>query len=283
MMVLMPAVGAPLILSVLLGTGDPTSKDPGAWIGAANAAARVEPAREGFINAIQQYPWSDGALYQLYASPGHVTDIALEKGEKLIGTGLVAAGDTSRWIIGDTVSGSGENQRVHILVKPTRVGLLTNLIINTDRRTYHVEMRSVSQAYMASISWTYPKDALIALAATSPNPVSAPTAAREIEIEGLNFAYRIDGDRVPWRPVRVFDDGRQVFVELAPDIASTELPPLFVLGTKGEGELVNYRLRGKYLVVDRLFSRAEFRIGAGKGQKRVKILRETPVAGAARK
>ena len=101
--------------------------DPRRRVGAANAAARVQPVRDGFLNAIQQYPWTDGALYQVYAAPGQVTDIALQEGEQLVGPGPVAAGDTVRWIIGDTVSGSGATARVHILVKPTRPDLSTNL------------------------------------------------------------------------------------------------------------------------------------------------------------
>ena len=59
----------------------------------ANAAARVEPRREGYYNAIQIYPWSEGALYQVYAAPGQITNIALEPGERLTGAGPIAAGD----------------------------------------------------------------------------------------------------------------------------------------------------------------------------------------------
>ena len=115
----------------------------------------MQPTRAGYINAIQVYPFSDGALYQVYAAPGEITDIALEAGEQLVGSGPVAAGDTVRWIIGDTESGTGAAKRVHILVKPTRPDLVTNLIINTDRRTYHLELRSDDKTYMASVSWAY--------------------------------------------------------------------------------------------------------------------------------
>ncbi len=94
----------------------------------------MQPTRAGYLNAVQVYPFSDGALYQLYAALGQVTDISLEPGEQLVGSGPVAAGDTVRWIIGDTGSGSGPTKRVHILVKPSRADLLTNLVINTDRR-----------------------------------------------------------------------------------------------------------------------------------------------------
>jgi type IV secretory pathway VirB9-like protein len=132
--------------------------DPTARVAAANAAARIQPGRGGFLNAIQQYPYSDGALYQVYAAPGQVTDIALQTGEELAGSGPVAAGDTVRWIVGDTTSGSGVSRRVHILLKPTQKDLTTNLVINTDRRTYHLELRATAATYMASVSWTYPQD-----------------------------------------------------------------------------------------------------------------------------
>ena len=42
----------------------PEQGDPSARVNQANAAARMQPVRDGFINAIQIYPWSDGALYR---------------------------------------------------------------------------------------------------------------------------------------------------------------------------------------------------------------------------
>ena len=126
---------------------------PGERIGAANTAAKVEPSKAGYINAIQVYPYTKGALYQLYAAVNQVTDIALETGEKLLS---VSAGDTVRWIVGDTTSGEGKDAQVHILVKPIAADLTTNLVITTDRRTYHVELHATDKTYMASVSWTYP-------------------------------------------------------------------------------------------------------------------------------
>jgi P-type conjugative transfer protein TrbG len=247
--------------------------DPRSRVGAANEAARVQPARDGFLNAIQQYAWSDGALYQLYAAPGQVTDIALQEGEQLVGSGPVAAGDTARWIIGDTISGSGPAQRVHILVKPTRADLVTNLVINTDRRTYHLELRATIATYMASVSWTYPQDRLIALrGANEAAAIAAPIAAG-LDLASLNFRYTVEGDNPPWRPLRAFDDGRQVFIEFPAGVVQGELPPLFVVGEAGQGELVNYRVRDHYMIVDRLFAAAELRLGTKKGDTKVRIVR----------
>ncbi len=125
----------------------------------ANNAARVEPRKRGYFNAAQIYAYSPGALYQVYASPGQITDIALEEGEQLTGSGPIAAGDTVRWVVGDTESGSGDTRRVHILAKPTRAAIETNLVINTDRRTYLIELRSRERPYMPSVAWYYPETA----------------------------------------------------------------------------------------------------------------------------
>jgi type IV secretion system protein VirB9 len=240
-------------------------------VGAANTAARVEPYEQGFVNAIQQYPYTEGALYQVYAKPGQVTDIALQEGEQLVGAGPVASGDTVRWMIGDTLSGSGPATRVHILVKPIRADITTNLVINTDRRTYHLELRANPSVYMASVSWTYPQDELIALRqARAEAERSAPVAAG-MDLSSLNFRYGIDGDKPEWRPLRAFDDGVRVFIEFPESVAQSELPPLFVIGSKGEAQLVNYRFSGRYMIVDRLFARAELRLGGRKGQQKVRI------------
>ena len=247
--------------------------DPRRRVGDANAAARIQPVRDGFLNAIQQYPWTDGALYQVYTAPGQVTDIALQEGEQLVGPGPVAAGDTVRWIIGDTTSGSGATARVHILVKPTRSDLATNLVINTDRRTYHLELRATPATYMASVSWNYPQDQLIALQGRNAAAAAAAPAATGVDVSALNFRYRIEGERVPWTPTRAFDDGRQVFIEFPAGISQGEMPPLFVTGARGGAELVNYRVQGRYIVVDRLFAAADLRLGDRRTEHRVRIVR----------
>lgn len=252
----------------------PEFADPRTRIGRANAAARVEPERTSYFNAIQQYAYAEGALFQIYTSPGHVTNIMLQQGEELVGPGPVASGDTVRWIIGDTVSGSGLARRVHILIKPTRADISTNLVINTNRRTYHLELSATPSTYMAAVSWTYPQDALIALRSAEIEAERTAPVAAGIDFSALNFDYLLAGDRPPWRPVRVFDDGRQVFVEFPPAVATGDMPPLFVIGADRSAELVNYRVQGRFMVVDRLFDMAELRLGSGRSARHVRILRE---------
>jgi type IV secretion system protein VirB9 len=234
-----------------------------AAVAAANRMATERPNPQLFVNAVQVYPWREGAIYQAFAAPGAVTDIALQPGETLI---AVAAGDTARWAIGDTTSGAGETRRTHILVKPYAAGLSTNLIVMTDRRTYYLKLDAAAATAMTALSWTYPADALIALKASPATAGPSIPSGAGPDPERLNFSYAISGAKAPWRPLRVFDDGRRTYLEFTESILTGEAPPLFVLGDAGAAELVNYRMRGRFYIVDRLFDAAELRLGARKQQ-----------------
>ncbi|HCE6854151.1 P-type conjugative transfer protein TrbG [Pseudomonas aeruginosa] len=246
--------------------GGTAAGTPAGRVENANAAARVEPRREGYYNAIQIYPWSEGALYQVYAAPGQITNIALEPGESLTGAGPIAAGDTARWIIGDTESGSGTTRRVLILVKPTRPDIATNLVVTTDRRTYMIELRASEDLYMPSVAWAYPAQPAGQRQTVPAAPIIPAEAAR-------NYRYGLTGDNPPWKPISVFDDGRRIYVVFPRGIVQGEMPPIFVIGSDGETQIVNSRIHQNILIVDRLFGAAELRLGSGDRQQTVRIVR----------
>lgn len=213
------------------------------------------------------FDWSDTGVYPVIATPGRITDIVLEPGEALVGAGAIAAGDTARWMIGDTSSGVGPGRRVHVLVKPTALDLVTNLLINTDRRTYYVELRASARTWQAQVSWRYPT--------AEPVLVDASPAVPVLDLSSVNRGYRIEGDHPPWRPVAVFDDGRHAYVEFGPDVVLDDLPPLYRLGVDGKTtEIINYRVEGRRIVVERLFDRAELRLGIKRQAQRVRLIRQ---------
>ena len=142
-------------------------------------------------------------------------------------------------------------------------------VITTDRRAYHLQLDSTASTAMAALSWTYPQDELIAIRRAAERERAAAPVATGLAIEQLYFGYKISGDAPPWRPYRAFDDGRQTYIEFPPSISVGEAPPLFVMGPTGEAQLVNYRVAGRFYVVDRLFDIAELRLG----EKRQAIVR----------
>lgn len=225
---------------------DPRRRSVGqTWI-EANGAARQRPEPDGFEAARYVYTYAPGAIFELYANPNFISAILLEEGEALTN---VAAGDTSRWQVSEAIAESDFAGRTILLIKPAATGLRTNIVLVTDRRTYLVEAISqAGEAYSAEIAWCYPQ---------SLRPIGdAPGGA-------LNFDYRIrvsSGPRPTWTPIRVFDDGRRTWIEFSEATVASELPPMFVI--TGEGaELVNYRLDGRRYMLDRVFDRAELRLG----------------------
>jgi type IV secretion system protein VirB9 len=256
----MPAQMKPLP-DMIEAKPSPEPSDETVRVSRANAQARIAPTREGYVNAIQVWPYTDGALYQVYAAPERVTVISLQPGEELV---TVAAGDTVRWIVVDTSSGAGGDLRVNVLVKPIRSGLKTNLVITTSRRTYLLELTSTDKAWMASVSWDYPKDKMLALQRQAQTAQASAPVDTGLSLEKIRFRYAISGSNPPWKPMRAFDDGEKVYIQFPPGIAQGELPPLFVIGAQGDGQLVNYRFRSPYYIVDRLFGAAELRLGGDK-------------------
>ncbi len=214
----------------------------------ANTAARQRPTPDAFNQARHIFSYEPGALYELYTNPNYVSTILLEPGETL---NDIAAGDTSRWMVTEATAETESEPRTIVLVKPQTTGLRTNVVLITDRRTYLIEAVSqAGNAYAAQVAWSYPQNA------------AAQTGAIP-SIDRLNFSYRVRTvrGRTPiWTPARVFDDGRRTWIEFPPGVAATDMPPLFVI--TGEGaEIANYRVQGQRMIVDRLFDRAELRLG----------------------
>ncbi|OHC99657.1 MAG: hypothetical protein A2885_04020 [Sphingopyxis sp. RIFCSPHIGHO2_01_FULL_65_24] len=114
---------------------------------------------------------------------------------------------------------------------------------------------------------------MIALRAAEAERERVVPVAAGLDLAALNFRYRVTGDKAEWRPVRVFDDGRQLFLEFGEGIEIGEMPPLFATGDNGEAELLNYRVHGRYMIVDRLSDRGELRMGAGRHAQKVIIER----------
>lgn len=199
-------------------------------------------------------------LYQIYLQEGYITDIVLEKGEKI---NYIGGGDTTRWIIDTSSSGSSINKISHIFIKPIQRGISTNLIINTDRRTYQLTLISGS-FYNPIVSWRFPKSDQEVYQSKKISEYS------NINPNKLNFRYSISNDEYKWAPAMVFDSGIKTYIKMKPDIINSELPAFFVLDDENRMTLVSYRYVKGYIVVDRLFDKAVLLLG----NKKVKIKRD---------
>ena len=82
-----------------------------------------------------------------------LTDLAFEKGESILSVQL---GDSVRWNIESAISGSANDSVEHLIVKPLEAGLKTSMLITTDRRTYHLRLKSTEADFMPAVVFSYP-------------------------------------------------------------------------------------------------------------------------------
>jgi type IV secretion system protein VirB9 len=242
-------------------------------------SAVATPGSASFVNGDQVYAFEPNRIYRIDASPRFLTVIALRPGEKLISK---AAGDTVRWEIGETAGASngGGLPQTLVLIKPLRGGERTNIVLTTDQRVYMIDAVSHEEPVFTSmVSWRYPADEMRELQqARAVQTVQALARQADVvderlNVSRLNFNYDVrpagaaggglfrSASPPRWTPVRVFDDGSKTYIQFPPALASSDAPPLFLVGPHGSAELVNYRFSNGYYVVDRLFGAAELRLG----------------------
>ena len=194
--------------------------------------AETVPRGSIIDNRVKMLVYNTNQVYKLIAYYGYQIDLQLADNEE---TKTIAAGDSVGW----QIVGSGQ----HIFIKPMANEARTNLSIVTNRRTYVFDLISHSPVARADITYLvrfrYPDvDADTALLSSA-----ASTYAPR-----YNFDYKITGAK-DIEPLHVFDDGQFTYFQFDPQ---RELPAIFVVGSDGKEGLVNYRMEGSTVVVERL-------------------------------
>lgn len=216
------------------------------------------------------YPYGE-VIPIITCRPMRMTDIALEPGESIMG---IHAGDTVRWLFAPSQSMKNGLPVSHIVVKPSQPGISTNLLIHTDRRTYNLDFTSSEyDEYIRGAAFSYPMNDLTAVfTKNQPKKMALEDELQTAnpDIEGLYTRYRIvekNKKSVDWRPDAVFDDGTKTYIRMPRRYSET---PAFYIVLDGKETLTNYRVKGRFYVVDRLFDRAVLKIG----KRKVTIIRE---------
>lgn len=235
----------------------PPTRTGRAAIAAANAQARAASRSDRFVGGMQVFAWAPGRVYEIWTAPLRVTTLTLAPGETVVSK---AAGDTIRWQIGEATSGTGADTRTHVLLKPLERGLETNLVLTTSQRVYGLDLRSgTADAFNAAVSWDAPENGPVSRRPRDAGPDTSP-----VRPEGsldARYSIRPRGRPPRWTPTAVFSDGVRTFITLPAAAGTDETPALFVIAADGEAQLVNYRQQDGLFVVDRVFDRAELRLG----------------------
>ena len=204
----------------------------------------------------------------IIGAPMQISDIELEAGEFV---NEILVGDNTRWMVESGNSGSGTT---HIFVKPLEAGLETSLVVTTNKRVYHLKLVSQEKNFTPHIGFLYQEQAKILGAKDRKEQRWNTTEinGQSVDLSGLDFNYRVDG-RAPWKPIQVYNDGRQTFLKLPDSASKTELPVLLAMKGKQE-QLVNYRVHNNTFVVDGLFEHLALISGVGRDRVRVDIKRK---------
>jgi type IV secretion system protein VirB9 len=226
------------------------------------------------------YPYGEQPEPIIDCEPLRTTDIQLQPGETITDA---AMGDTERWMATPAASGDPRNAVPHLAVKPQAPGIATNLTIYTTKHIYHLMLRSRASHSMQEVEFYYPEELLMAMKEAGAAAANAKQQAADppsdstnaIRVAGvdpgqLNFGYALSGPSVQWKPIRAFDDGAHVYIQMPDGMKSSEAPALLINAGSGT-QMVNYRVEGDYYVVDRLFSDAMLVSGVGRDQDRVTI------------
>jgi P-type conjugative transfer protein TrbG len=229
-------------------------------------------------------PGADGAIKFIYGSGQtqivcavlQVCDVALQPGEQV---GNLNVGDP-RFEVEPGITGSGESQMLHLLIKPRDVGLDTSLVVTTDRRTYHFRLRSTRTQFMPFVSFIYPEDVQAKWDAIIKRHQDNTIPQTGEYLGNLNFTYKISGS-VSWKPVRVYNDGVKTIIEMPSTMRQSEAPTLLVVRKDGgifsdpQTVMVNYRIQENRYIVDTVFDKAILIAGVGSNQDRVTITKES--------
>lgn len=210
------------------------------------------------------FNYSSTALYEMFCKEGNITDIQLQPGEELL---FVGGGDTLRWVIDKAQSGVGDTKQWHILVKPLKNKITTNFVIMTDKHSYQIRAKS-ADFYNPFIGWLYSHEEKMAFLRMQAEEKKREenNISTKVSPDKLCFAYTVEAQNswyqgeYSWKPKMVFDDGLKTYIKMSDGMKAGEAPALFIKDD-GQVNLVNYRVKDNYYVVDRIFDQAELRNG----------------------
>ena len=158
------------------------------------------------------YEYSRGESYDVYAAPGFISDVQLKPGEQITG---ITIGDAVSWSVETRLAA---DKTWHVYIKPLQLGVVTNMIINTDSHYYSLRLIADSD-YSPVVSWTYPGEAR--------EEYSTQGISMEVEsVQDINFDYRVSG-KYSWTPESVFDDGFKTYLVLPEGKAARYTPVIF--------------------------------------------------------
>lgn len=208
-------------------------------------------------------------------------DLSLEAGEKV---NSVQIGDSSRWHLDAATSGSAKGDIQHLIIKPLDTNLKTSLVIATNRRTYHINLKSSENDYMPSIRFNYPFDSSNLINKSSipyddvnnnnNNNIDKKSTKNSLydrensldDFTGLDFNFDLNGNDF-LIPERVYTDGIKTYIEMSPNfLKSNRMPAVFIVDeehtfSEDRLNLTNYRVIKNRFIISGVYRHIRLKLG----------------------
>ena len=237
------------------------------------SATGKEAAAQSLKSAIQKpeqyksgtfyYTYNDNWVYEIYAQPLHLTDIALEPGEVVTANPLLSE-DTTVWELTAGVATDPETglDIQHLFVKPAYSKLDSTLVVITNKRVYHFNLKSYSDTYMAMVKFTYPSTKNVwATSKSTVNEKSDYIKTSNPEFLSFDYITKYSKSKKPnFTPTLVYDDGSFTYIQVDEIVLQSKLPALF----SEKNEIINYEVKDNVFIVPRLITKVTLRIGKEK-------------------
>ncbi|MCC6611681.1 MAG: P-type conjugative transfer protein VirB9 [Burkholderiales bacterium] len=216
------------------------------WVSGAFAEQALRPAPSDSRIFLATY--RDSEVYKIVASYGFQTTIEFSEKETVE---TISIGDSIAW----QVVPAGHR----VFLKPQEQNAVTNMTVVTSLRPYYFELGAKKNSNPASVTFllrfTYPDASPTVLGVRS---TSRPATVPARKPSDYNFNYTLTGSR-EIAPLRVFDDGEFTYMQFK---ALTDLPAIFLVGKDKQESVVNYRVEGPYVVIERIANQFSLRHGS---------------------
>ena len=207
-------------------------------------------------NTANVYNYNKYKQFEINTKVGYVTDVQLRPGEVVQ---KIASGNTTQWQVDvDIIDGVQ-----HVYIKPMVSGIRTNMIINTDQRSYRFLVNSTDEMeYVVVFNFAeLDREAQLKAEAEA-------LAAQQARLDNLkrlqnthfNTNYKViktKNVKTVCVPKNIFDDGQKTYIEVSDLALRDNLPLVYSYDDweKGKLQLVNYRLKNNVIEIDKVVNK----------------------------
>ncbi|MFM7558026.1 MAG: TrbG/VirB9 family P-type conjugative transfer protein [Alphaproteobacteria bacterium] len=211
------------------------------------------PRYLGSEKKFRSYVYNPNELYRYFGHYTYQGFIEFEAGEVI---NTISMGNPTLWLV--------ETLDNRLFLKPVgEDNSETNMTVLTTKRVYHFELVAKEAKGMGDkdlifvVKFLYPDEKdknIVEFAKTV-----APDEPDLRDLSSYNFNYQYTGEKII-APSKVFDDG--IFTYLEFSNKNSEAPAIYSVDSEGFETIVNYRIAGKYMVVEKVAPQFTLRNGS---------------------